>query len=69
MMMLFLNCRFQLYYFSDPEVKKEDRNRKQTILTIDTRDNMANGGGTVDAADTEFDEAPVPILERALQTK
>ncbi len=56
--------RFQLYYYSDPDVKKEDR--KETMLTIDTRNlNTSNGAND----DGEFEETPMPLLDRALQSK
>lgn len=61
--------RFQLYYFSDAEMKKDEY--RETILTIDTRgSNPLNGVNAAEAAaDTEFDEQPTPALENAIQTK
>lgn len=56
--------RFQLYYYSDADHKKEER--KETILTIDTRNLFGNGNVETDA---EFDENIEPPLEKAIQTK
>ena len=49
---------------------KKDEYR-ETILTIDTRaSNAANKSNSAElAAETEFDEQPVPSLEKAIQTK
>ncbi|TRY67057.1 hypothetical protein TCAL_02734 [Tigriopus californicus] len=57
--------RFQLYYYSDAEMKKGEY--KETLLTIDTR-NVGNQV-VVDPSETEFEEAPPPPLEKAIQTK
>ena len=54
-----------MYYFSDAEHKKEER--KETILTIDTRN--ISGNGNVDSGDGDFDENVEPPLEKAIQTK
>ena len=56
--------RFQLYYYSNADFKKEER--KETILTIDTRSqkNMA----TMNAND-DFDDAKEPALQLAIKTK
>ena len=59
--------RFQLYQYSDAELKKEDR--KDTILTIDTRakqgprDNIIDDDGDLD------DDRKEPPLQCAIKTK
>lgn len=55
--------RFQLYYYANAEFKKDER--KETILTIDTR---ARGMGGR-AAEVDFDEGMEPPLESAIKTK
>ena len=55
-----------MYYYSDAEHKKEER--KETILTIDTR-NISSGNGYAADQDPEFDENVEPPVERAIQTK
>ena len=62
--MFFIIFRFQLYYYSNADFKKEER--KETILTIDTRSqkNMA----TMNAND-DFDDAKEPALQLAIKTK
>ena len=62
----FFLSRFQLYYFSDADHKKEER--KETVLTIDTR-NISNGAGGSDQQDNEFDENVEPPVQKAIQTK
>ena len=57
--------RFQLYYFSDADLRKEER--RDTILTIDTR-NVAKASGE-DVNDADFDEVAEPPLQLAIQTK
>ena len=54
-----------MYYYSDAEQKNETR--KETILTIDTRNIHKNGD--FDPIDTDFEEAPIPPLQLAIQTK
>ena len=76
--------RFQLYYYSDPEFRKEDkREKRETMLTIDTRgaaggvnggggggSGGGSGGGAADNDnDADFDEQQAPLLEKAVQTK
>ncbi len=64
------NCRFQLYYYSDSDVKKDER--KETILTIDTRSLNKNGGlagGDEGDQDADFEDLPVNPLEMAIKTK
>ena len=63
-MILFLIFRFQLYYYANADFKKEER--KETILTVDTRSqkNMA----TMNAND-DFDDAKEPALQLAIKTK
>ena len=56
--------RFQLYYYANAEFKKEER--KETILTIDTRSNK--GMGAMNAND-DFDDAKEPALQLAIKTK
>ena len=57
--------RFQLYYFSDADLRKEER--RDTVLTIDTR-NVAKAGGE-EANDADFDDVAEPPLQLAIQTK
>ena len=57
--------RFQLYYFSDADLRKEER--RDTILTIDTR-NVAKAS-CEDNNDADFDEVAEPPLQLAIQTK
>jgi hypothetical protein len=56
--------RFQLYYYSNADFKKEER--KETILTVDTRSqkNMAHMNSNDD-----FDDAKEPALQLAIKTK
>ncbi len=67
--------RFQLYYYSDPEVKKDESSRKETVLTIDTRGLSSNGGGgggggiAADDNDQDLDDAPTPAMELLIKTK
>ena len=64
-----LHCRFQLYYFSDAEFKKEER--KDTVLTIDTRNTKTrtlNETNNFDDADLE-DGIQEPPLQLAIKTK
>ncbi len=64
--------RFQLYYYSDCEAKKDEGARKETMLTVDTRGIAHNGGpGGVDDddADGDLDEAPTPPMELLIKTK
>ena len=66
---LFLYCRFQLYYYSDAEFKKEER--KDTVLTIDTRNTKIRSAvetNTFDDADLE-DGIQEPPLQLAIKTK
>jgi len=61
--------RFQLYYFSDAEFKKEER--KDTVLTIDTRNTKTrtlNETNNFDDADLE-DGIQEPPLQLAIKTK
>ena len=57
--------RFQLYYFSDADMRKEER--RDTILTIDTR-NVAKATGE-ENNDADFDDVAEPPLQLAIQTK
>ena len=64
-----LHYRFQLYYFSDAEFKKEER--KDTVLTIDTRNTKTrtlNETNNFDDADLE-DGIQEPPLQLAIKTK
>ena len=57
--------RFQLYYFSNFEFKKEDR--KETVLTIDTR---RKGTGPVsNDMDNDYEDNTEPPVESAIKTK
>ena len=56
--------RFQLYYYANAEFKKEER--KETILTIDTRSNKQLGA--INSND-DFDDAKEPALQLAIKTK
>ena len=57
--------RFQLYYFSDADMRKEER--RDTILTIDTR-KVAKATGE-ENNDADFDDVAEPPLQLAIQTK
>ena len=61
---MYLNNRFQLYYYANAEFKKEER--KETILTIDTRSNKQLGA--INSND-DFDDAKEPALQLAIKTK
>lgn len=56
--------RFQLYYYANADFKKEER--KETILTIDTR--SSKNIVSVNAND-DFDDAKEPALQLAIKTK
>ena len=58
--------RFQLYYYSDAELKKEDR--KDTILTIDTRAKQGPREIIDDDGDLD-DDRKEPPLQCAIKTK
>merc|ERR1712241_1379027 len=61
--------RFQLYYYSDAEFKKEER--KDTVLTIDTRtknDKHISKKDEMDDGDLD-DDATEPALQLAIKTK
>jgi len=53
-----------LYYYANAEFKKDER--KETILTIDTR---SLGVAMKDRHDADFDEGVEPPLESAIKTK
>ena len=59
-----LRFRFQLYYYANADFKKEER--KETILTIDTR--SSKNIVSVNAND-DFDDAKEPALQLAIKTK
>ena len=64
-----LYFRFQLYYYSDAEFKKEER--KDTVLTIDTRNTKIRSvveANNFDDADLE-DGIQEPPLQLAIKTK
>ena len=61
--------RFQLYYYSDAEFKKEER--KDTVLTIDTRtkiDKISSNKDEMDDGDLD-DDLQEPPLQLAIKTK
>ena len=62
--------RFQLYYYADAEFKKEER--KDTVLTIDTRNKIdrssVDTNNTMDDADLD-DGYQEPPLQLAIKTK
>ncbi len=58
--------RFQLYYYSDSEARKEDH--KDTVLTIDTRNLRSTSVGD-DSELAEFEKGAAPPLECAIRTK
>ena len=61
--------RFQLYYYSDAEFKKEER--KDTVLTIDTRtkiDKISSQKDDMDDGDLD-DDMQEPPLQLAIKTK
>ena len=63
------NFRFQLYYYSDAEFKKEER--KDTVLTIDTRtkiDKHDRKPDEMDDGDLDDDMQEAP-LQLAIKTK
>ena len=55
-------CRFQLYYFSNTITKE----KRDTILTIDTRGNNAV---TNDNDNDDIDDVEEDPLQRTIQTK
>jgi hypothetical protein len=63
--------RFQLYYYANAEHKKEER--KDTILTIDTRNKTANGptvqASNQDDGDLDSEDTLEPALQLAIKTK
>lgn len=62
--------RFQLYYYSDAEFKKEER--KDTVLTIDTRsknDRPASDKNVVNDDPDLDDGVQEPPLQLAIKTK
>ena len=58
--------RFQLYYYADAEFKKEER--KDTLLTIDTRTKQGPRE-VVDDNDDLDDDRKEPPLQLAIKTK
>ena len=67
---MFQSSRFQLYYYSDFEFKKEER--KETVLTIDTRTKLARGGteNKNNMMEDDLDDGvQEPPLQLAIKTK
>ena len=66
--MFYFAFRFQLYYYSNFEFKKEER--KETVLTIDTRTKAL--GTVIDnnlQDNDDDDDATEPALQLAIKTK
>ena len=65
-----ISFRFQLYYYADAEFKKEER--KDTVLTIDTRNKVdgrpSANTNIVDDGDLD-DGTQEPPLQLAIKTK
>ncbi|XP_023337706.1 inactive ubiquitin carboxyl-terminal hydrolase MINDY-4B isoform X2 [Eurytemora carolleeae] len=57
--------RFQLYYYSDTPTKE----KKETVLTIDTRSTKIKQKMIIDSGVEDFDEVEDDPLEKAIETK